>query len=85
MRYVVSKKFVKNLSKLKKANPEYEYRVGKTLKDYATDPTIHSLRVHKLQGTGEFSISVDMSIRILLCREGEKAYLLDRGKHEDVY
>lgn len=44
MIYVASKKFVKNLSKLKKENPEYEIKVGKTLKNYAD----HAMCLYRL-------------------------------------
>lgn len=85
MRYILSKKFVKNLSKLKAINPEYEHKVGKALKNFAHDPGISSLRLHKISASEDYSISVDMSIRIIIFREGDKTYLLDIGKHEDVY
>jgi mRNA-degrading endonuclease YafQ of YafQ-DinJ toxin-antitoxin module len=85
MKLVLSKRFVRNLSKLKSNNPEYGVKVAKTLKNYLSDPGTASLRLHKIRGSKEYSISVDMTIRIRVGIEDDKSYLLDIGKHEDIY
>jgi len=44
-----------------------------------------SLRLHKLSGTEIYSILVNMSIRIVFKKSKDCFYLLDIGKHEEVY
>lgn len=85
MRLFVTKRFEKNLHKLKTGNSEYATKVGNTLKMLIEHPDLSCLRYHKIRGSADFSISVDMSIRIKIHKEGEVIYLLDIGKHEDIY
>lgn len=44
-----------------------------------------SLRWHKLEGSRYYSISVDMSVRIIVAIDEDEIYLLRIGKHEEVY
>jgi len=83
---IVSKRFEKDLSKLLKSNPRLEKKVEKTLNLLIKNPKYPSLRLHKLSGLGEnYSISVDMNIRIIINIEDGKIFLLRIGSHDEVY
>ena len=82
---VLSKKYQKGLEKITSRNVKVKLKISKTLKLLLKDIDHPSLRLHKLSGEGEWSISVTGDIRILLYIEKSKIYLLRIGKHEEVY
>ncbi len=85
MKLILSSRFQKDLSKLLKSNPQIKNKITKTFKLMQKDLTHPSLRLHKLSGTDNWSISVDISIRIILHKDREKLYLLRIGHHDEVY
>jgi len=85
MEIVAGKKFSENLKDLVSGNPSSSTKVEKKLLILLENPKHPSLRLHKLSGTNNYSISVDLSIRIILHFEGDKIFLLKIGKHEEVY
>lgn len=85
MKLVASTHFDKNLNKLLKSNPQLKSKIGKTLRYMQLDLTYPSLRLHKLSGNNLWSVSVDLSIRILFSQKGNTLFLLDIGKHKEVY
>lgn len=85
MKLVASTKFEAELSKTAKGRPGISTKISKKLQMLLSNPKHPSLRLHKLAGTNNYSISVDMSIRIIVHFSGEFIYLLKIGTHEDVY
>ncbi|KKU99461.1 MAG: hypothetical protein UY33_C0031G0001 [Candidatus Amesbacteria bacterium GW2011_GWA1_48_9] len=49
------------------------------------NPRHPSLRLHKYHGKEWWSVSVDMSIRVLVSFEADYIVVFHIGKHEDVY
>ena len=62
---VLSKKYQKGLEKITSRNVKVKLKISKTLKLLLKDIDHPSLRLHKLSGEGEWSISVTGDIRIL--------------------
>ena len=83
---IASRRFSRDLSRILKKSPQLESRLLKTLNLLMTNPSYPTLRLHKLSGLGaNYSISVDMSIRIIINFDKDKIFLTRIGKHEDVY
>ncbi|MBU1088617.1 plasmid stabilization protein [Patescibacteria group bacterium] len=85
MKLFVSEKFDRELKKLLKKNPKYNKRINKCVKLMKNDLNYPSLRLHKLSGSKNYSVSVDMSIKIIIHFWRKKIFLLRIGKHEEVY
>jgi len=85
MNVIPAKKFVVEAGKFLKKNPRYRVKLEKTLYLLKIDCKHPSLRLHKLSGNENYSISIDLSIRIILHFEGENIFLLRIGRHEEVY
>ena len=79
-----TKKFDKELEKYANQTQIYK-RIQKTFFQIQANLSHHSLRLHKLSGNGFYSISVNKSIRIIAKIDGDTVFLLEIGKHEDVY
>ena len=79
MQLVLSKRFQKDLTKLKNQNPQLTDQIKKTFRLLQENVNHPSLRLHKLSGTDNWSVSVDMDIRVILHREGDKLFLLRIG------
>lgn len=85
MRIIPTKQFVKQLNVLVRRNGKYHGRVAKALKLMDFDLKHPSLRFHKLKDTSEYSVSVDMKIRIILAVDEGTIRLLEIGNHDEVY
>lgn len=85
MKLVASERFNRELEGILKKNYSYNPRVKRTLARLLSNPQHPSLRLHKVSGTRNYSISVDMRIRIIFRHEEESYYLLRIGTHELVY
>lgn len=57
------------------------------LRRFAVDPMDPLLRTYKLKGEleGCWAFSVDQDLRILFRWEGEEAFLVNLGTHNEVY
>lgn len=82
---LLSKNFQKDLLKLISKNPSVKEKITKVLLVIQTNPRHPSLRLHKLVGIDHWSISVDLSIRIIMMIDGNNIYLLRIGSHDQVY
>ncbi len=82
---IPSKRFVGEAKKLFKKDSKYKVKLEKTLSLLQTNCKHPSLRLHKLSGTENYSVSIDLSIRIILHFEGENIFLLRIGTHDEVY
>lgn len=82
---VLSEAFQKQAKQLSTKDPRIKTRLQKTLGFLQKDIRHPSLRLHKLSGMHNWSISVTNSIRIIAHIEENTVYLLRIGKHEEVY
>lgn len=57
------------------------------LRRFATDPLDPLLRTHKLKGEleGYWAFSVDDDLRVLFRWNGDEAFLVNLGTHDQVY
>ncbi len=85
MNLVISSTFHKSMVKIAAKNPRLKKQITKTLKLLLVAPDHPSLRLHKLSNRQDYSISVNMSIRILVRFVDENIYLLAIGTHGQVY
>jgi len=85
MDLITSSKFNSDLQKFLKKNPNYKIKVKKCLILLITNIYHPSLRLHKLIGKENYSISVDMKIRIIIHIDENKIFLLRIGNHQQVY
>ena len=85
MNIVTSARFIADAQKLEKRNKELKEAIRKTLYYLQVNPGHPSLRLHKLAGINTYSISVNMSVRIVFGRVRDDVHLLRIGTHEDVY
>jgi mRNA interferase YafQ len=58
-----------------------------TLRRFASDPRDPLLRTHKLKGElgGYWAFTVDDDLCVLFRWEGEEAFLVHLGSHDEVY
>lgn len=85
MKIVPSKKFANEVEKLLKKNPQYKVKLEKALNLLRINCKHPSLRLHKLSGTENYSVSIDRSIRIIFNLDSEIIFLLRIGTHDEVY
>ena len=85
MKLIPSARFVRDLGNLEKNNERLRKLIGKTLDYLRKNPSHPSLRLHKLSGQGNYSVSVTMSIRIIITFRYGDIHLLRIGTHEEVY
>jgi mRNA-degrading endonuclease YafQ of YafQ-DinJ toxin-antitoxin module len=57
------------------------------LRRFGTDPQDPLLRTHKLKGelADYWAFSVDDNLRVVFRWEGEEAFLVNLGSHDEVY
>ena len=57
------------------------------LRRFAADPTDPLLHTHKLKGelADYWAFSVDNDLRVIFRWEGEEAFLVNLGSHQEVY
>jgi mRNA-degrading endonuclease YafQ of YafQ-DinJ toxin-antitoxin module len=80
-----TKSFESEYIKITKGNVKLKEKIRKQLR-LIQDRTNHpSLRLHKLNASKYWSISIDKSIRVLLIMEEKCIYVYHIGKHEEVY
>lgn len=84
-RLVFSFAFQRQLRKIVNKNPRLKNKINKTLKTLLKDINHPSLRLHKLAGKNNWSISVTESIRIIIHLGENSIYCLRIGTHNQVY
>jgi addiction module RelE/StbE family toxin len=77
----------KELKKIKIKNLQLSKKVENKLLLFSQNPKHPSLRIHKITGKVEdrYSLSINKSIRLIYLLEGETAYLVAIGTHDQVY
>lgn len=82
---ILSQRFQRQARKLVKHNPSLKQKISQILKILVDDPRSAKLRLHKLSGSDNWSVSVTSDIRIILNWEEEQLYLTGIGSHDEVY
>lgn len=84
MRFVVSSRFTRRVRKL---DERRAVLVRAALRRFAAGPRDPLLRTHKLKGdlAGYWAFSVDDDLRVLFRWDGDVAFLVNLGSHDEVY
>ena len=82
---IVSSRFTRQLKKLLRKNPELENVVKGKIEQISKNPRHPTLRLHKLSGQENWSISISNDLRIIIHWDGDEMYLLGLGSHDQVY
>lgn len=84
MRVRASTRFLRRVKKLRQPQSTM---LRAALRRFAADPRDPLLRTHKLKGelAGYWAFSVDDDLRVLFRWDGEIAFLVNLGTHEEVY
>lgn len=84
MRFVVSSRFTRRAGKL---DARRAALLRAALRRFAVDPRDPLLRTHKLKGdlADYWAFSVDDDLRILFRWDGDVAFLVNIGSHDEVY
>jgi mRNA-degrading endonuclease YafQ of YafQ-DinJ toxin-antitoxin module len=82
---VLSAAFQRQVKKLVKKNPKLKDRVAKTLKLLAKNINHSSLKLHKLSGENNWSVSVTSDVRVIIHLSGSKVFCTRIGSHDEVY
>lgn len=77
----------KELQQISKKDPKLAKLITKQLRLFAMDPRHLSLRTHKLSGELKnlWSISINQGVRMVYLLNGEEAYFIDIGTHDEIY
>ncbi len=84
MRFATSSRFIRRAKKLKEPHASL---LRAALRRFAVDPQDPLLRTHKLKGelSAYWAFSVDDDLRVLFRWNGEEAFLVNLGSHDEVY
>jgi mRNA interferase YafQ len=84
MRFVASSRFLRKAKKLKEPQAAM---LRAALRRFAADPRDPLLRTHKLKDeiAEYWAFSVDDDLRVLFRWDGEVAFLVNLGLHDQVY
>lgn len=84
MRFVVSSRFRRRAGKLDERRAAL---LRAALRRFAADPRDPLLRTHKLRGdlADYWAFSVDDDLRILFRWDGDVAFLVNIGSHDEIY
>ncbi|HEV2006855.1 MAG TPA: hypothetical protein VGQ85_09600 [Candidatus Limnocylindrales bacterium] len=84
MRFATSSRFLRRAKKLKE--PQASFLRG-ALRRFVVDPHDPLLRTHKLKGelSDYWAFSVDGDLRVLFRWDGDRAFLVNLGSHEEIY
>jgi mRNA interferase YafQ len=84
LRLTASSRFLRKARKLPEPQSEM---LRAAMRRFAVDPQDPLLRTHKLKGdlAAYWAFSVDDDLRVLFRWEGEEAFLVNLGSHDQVY
>ncbi len=87
MKIYFDKQSFRKYQKLGNKNHILKVKIKKALQLLEKDPVHPSLRLHKLSGKRKtaWSISVTMDLRIIFQFKGKDIFIIDIGKHDEVY
>jgi mRNA-degrading endonuclease YafQ of YafQ-DinJ toxin-antitoxin module len=75
------------MRRAKKLRDPHAAMLRAALRRFAADPGDPLLRTHKLKGdlSGYWALSVDDDLRVLFRWDGDVAFLVNLGSHDEVY
>jgi mRNA interferase YafQ len=84
LRFTASSRFLRKAKKLREPQASM---LRAALRRFAGDPLDPLLRTHKLKGDLDpyWAFSVDETLRVLFRWEGDEAFLVNLGSHDQVY
>ena len=84
MRLTASSRFLRRAKKLREPQASM---LRAALRRFAAEPLDPLLRTHKLKGDLDryWAFSVDDDLRVLFRWEGDEAFLVSLGSHDEVY
>jgi mRNA interferase YafQ len=84
VRFSASARFLRKAKKLREPQASM---LRAALRRFAAEPKDPLLRTHKLKGELEayWAFSVDDDLRVVFRWEGEEAFLVNLGSHDEVY
>ncbi|MFC1727080.1 type II toxin-antitoxin system YafQ family toxin [Patescibacteria group bacterium] len=82
---ILSSTFQRQPKKLVKNNPRLKSKINKILNYLIKDISHSSLRLHKLSGRNNWSISVTHDVRMIIHLEGNQVFCLRIGSHDQAY
>jgi mRNA interferase YafQ len=84
VRFSASARFLRKAKKLREPQASM---LRAALRRFAAEPQDPLLRTHKLKGELEayWAFSVDDDLRVVFRWEGEEAFLVNLGSHDEVY
>lgn len=80
-----SPSYERKLRKIIKKSPQLKAKIKKQTKLLLVDPKNSSLRLHKLSGNNNWSISITEDIRIIVSIRHDIILCIDIGTHDEVY
>ena len=81
---VLSKRFKRDLKKLIKKHPQVKSKVERQLELLSTNPKHKSLKLHKLSGMNNWSISIAFDIRLIFTVKRKYILCTRIGAHDEV-
>jgi mRNA interferase YafQ len=84
LRFATSSRFLRRAKKLKEPQASL---LRAALRRFVADPQDPLLRTHKLKGDLAlyWAFSVDDDLRVLFRWEGDEAFLVNLGSHDEIY
>jgi mRNA-degrading endonuclease YafQ of YafQ-DinJ toxin-antitoxin module len=84
LRFTTSSRFLRTAKKLREPQRSM---LRAALRRFAVDPQDSLLRTHKLKGdlADYWAFSVDDDLRVVFRWDGEEAFLVTLGSHDQVY
>lgn len=84
MRFSASSRFLRTAKRLKEPRASM---LRAALRRFAADPQDPLLHTHKLKGElgAYWAFSVDHDLRVLFRWEGDEAFLVNLGSHDEIY
>lgn len=82
---VFSRRFERDLKKILRKNPKLKEKVERRVLILARNPKHKSLRLHKLSGSDNWSLSVSMDVRIIFSIRKNRVLCTRIGTHDEVY
>lgn len=77
--------FQRQLKRLIRKNPQLKNKILLILKQLNKGINNSSLKLHKLSGENNWSLSISYSIRMIIHLEGKCIFCLKIGTHDEVY
>jgi len=82
---VLSTAFQRQIKRIVKKTPKLRETIAETLKLLSQDIAHPSLKLHKLSGENNWSVSVTGDIRIIFNFSERKVFCTRIGTHDEVY